>query len=175
MLVDLPAGSYTALVSGVGGEIGAALVELYDVDLLTQQRPTTRLANISTRGITGNDENVVIAGFVISGNTPKKVLVRAVGTELTKYGVSDVLADPLINLVRQDGPEPGAVIASNDDWTTNFSAVSEAQTIIGAFPLDSGSGSSAIVIWLAPGVYTALASSSNEASGVALVEMYELP
>lgn len=174
ILADLPAGRYSTLVSGVDGLIGTTLVEIYDVDSLSGGIPATQLANISTRGVTGIDDNVVIAGFVITGNVPKRVLVRAVGTELTPFGVAGALEDPALDLVRQDGPNAG-LITSNDDWGSDAETVREAAESVFAFPLEDGSTSSAIVIWLAPGQYTALASSADGSTGVALVEMYELP
>jgi hypothetical protein len=174
ILVDLTAGRYSALISGVDAQTGTTLVEIYDVDSLSAGPLTTQLANISTRGVTGTGDNVVIAGFVVTGNVPKRVLVRTVGPELTGFNVAGALADPVLDLVRQDGPNPG-VIASNDDWGSNAAAVIEAGASVFAFPLDAGSTSSAIVIWLAPGQYTALASSGDGTTGVSLIEMYELP
>lgn len=174
ILVDLAAGRYSALISGVDGQTGTTLVEIYDVDSLSTDPLTTQLASISTRGITGIGDNIVIAGFAVTGNVPKRVLVRAVGPELLPFGVTSALADPVLDLVRQDGPNAGLIV-SNDDWGSDAALVSEAGNSVFAFPLTAGSTSSAIVIWLAPGQYTALASSGDGTTGVSLVEMYELP
>jgi hypothetical protein len=174
ILIDLPAGRYSALVSGVDAQSGTTLVEVYDVDSLSGEVLTSQLANISTRAVTGIDDEVVIVGFAVTGNVPKRVLVRAVGTELTAFGVESALADPVLHLVRKDGSGAG-LIAENDDWGSDATIVSETGASVEAFPLDTGSKSSAIVIWLAPGAYTAVASSGDASTGVALVEVYELP
>ena len=171
LLVDLPAGNYTAQVSGANGETGMALVEVYDVD--SGGAIPTNLANISMRGIAGNDADLVIAGFVVTGNAPKQVLIRAVGPELTRFGVGGVAADPMLTIFsRVDGKE--VQIATNNDWGVDAAAVSVAGDHVGAFKLASGSKSSAMVIWLEPGVYTAQASSNIGSSGVAIVEVYEV-
>jgi len=171
LLVDLPAGSYTAQVSGANGETGMALVEVYDVD--SGGSIPTNLANISMRGIAGNDADLVIAGFVVTGNAPKQVLIRAVGPELTRFGIGGVAVDPMLTIFsRVDGTE--VQIATNNDWGVDAAAVSAAGDHVGAFKLASGSRSSAMVIWLEPGVYTAQASSNTGSSGVAIVEVYEV-
>lgn len=174
ILIDLPAGRYSALVSGVNAQSGTTLVEVYDVDSLSGEVLASQLANISTRAVAGIDDEVVIVGFAVTGNVPKRVLVRAVGTELTAFGVSSALGDPVLHLVRKDGSS-ASLIAVNDDWGSDAAIVSETGASVDAFPLDAGSNSSAIVIWLAPGAYTAVASSGDASTGVALVEVYELP
>ncbi|MBE2215019.1 MAG: immunoglobulin domain-containing protein, partial [Opitutaceae bacterium] len=171
LLVDLPAGNYTAQVSGASGETGMALVEVYDVD--SGGALPTNLANISMRGIAGNGDDLVIAGFVVTGNAPKQVLIRAVGPELSRFGLAGVAADPYLTIFsRMDGKE--VQIATNNDWGVDAAAVSVAGDQVGAFKLASGSKSSAMVIWLEPGVYTAQASSNIGSSGVAIVEVYEV-
>jgi hypothetical protein len=169
----LPAGSYTASISGIGGATGPALVEVLDVDKLEEASPTSRLGSISSRGIVEGGNNVVIGGFNIAGDIPKRMLVRAVGPRLEVFGVSGALADPVLTLHDQSTAE---VIATNDTWTDDSTAIIEASASVQAFELADDATSAAMVIWLAPGSYTAVASSADpNTSGVALVEMYELP
>ena len=121
---------------------------------------------------TGDD--VMIGGFIVEGTGPKRVIVRAIGPELTQYGVPNPLADPTLEL--HNGP--GALIASNDNWMT---------TIIGGIItsdqvhdiMDSGHAptdprESAIIATLPPGNYTAIVRGVNNTTGVGLVEVYDL-
>ena len=108
IIADLPAGNYTAIVRGVNNMTGVALVEVYDLS------PDTNsiLGNISTRAFVQTGDDVMIGGFIVAGTGPKRVIVRAIGPELTQYGVPDALANPTLEL--HDGT--GALIASNDNW-----------------------------------------------------------
>ncbi len=174
MVVDLPAGIYTAQVTGVRGLTGAALVEVYDADGVAGAAAIpTQLSNISMRGIAGPGNDLVIAGFVVSGNAPKQVLIRAVGPELAQFNVAGVAEDPVLTIYSRVATG-NVQIAGNNDWGVDAAAVSAAGDRVGAFRLTSGSRSSAVVIWLEPGVYTAHASTNSGRSGVALVEVYEV-
>ncbi|MGH8016707.1 MAG: immunoglobulin domain-containing protein [Opitutaceae bacterium] len=171
VLLSLPAGSYTAHVSGKDGGTGPAIVELYDADESLGAPSTASLSNISMRGLTGQGENLVIAGFVVSGAAPKKLLIRGVGPELAQW-ISGFLPNPVLRLFQDDD-----VIAENNDWDAggNAAAVVEASTTVGAFPMEAGSGSAALVIWLEPGSYTAQLGSNDASTGLAIVEVYEMP
>ena len=127
------------------------------------------LINISTRGVVTPDQPL-IAGFVVQGLTPKRVLVRAGGPALTPLGVSGVLADPRLRVVDNAGVTTG----ENDDWPYDNIVVSAAQQA-GVFAFSPGSKDAAIVLTLNPGAYTALVTGANATSGNALVEVYELP
>ena len=165
LLVSPPPGAYTATVSGGSG---VALVEVYDAG--TGISP--RLTNLSARTVAGTGANALIAGFVIDGTLPKKLLVRAVGPTLGAFGVGGTLADPVLE-VRPLGSEN--IVATNDDWR-GAAALKAAFASVGAFALaDDASRDSAIVIELPPGAYTATVSGKNSTTGVALVEVYELP
>ena len=88
---------------------GVALVEVYDLSPNTD----SILGNISSRSFVQTDDNVMIGGFIVQGSGPTKiVVVRAIGPELTQYGVPNVLVNPTLEL--HDGT--GGLIASNDDW-----------------------------------------------------------
>jgi Tol biopolymer transport system component len=174
LLVTLAPGSYTAQVSGVGGTSGVALVELYDMDALSPFSPQ-RVMNVATRGQVGTGQAQLIAGFVVSGNTAKKVLIRAVGPTLgaAPFSLAGTLADPVLRLVRSDG----LLVRENDNWESGNDAamINDASARIGAFSLNAGSKDAAILINLPPGVYTAQVTGSGTTTGLALVEVYEVP
>ncbi len=120
------------------------------------------------------DANVMIGGFIVQGTQPKKVIVRAIGPELTQYGVPNALANPTLEL--HDGN--GAFIASNDNWQTTIIGgiiTSDQRRDIrnsGYAPNDGSE--SAIIATLPPGNYTAIVRGLNGTTGVALVEVYDL-
>jgi len=169
MLVTLPPGTYTVVVSGADGP-GVSLAEIYDA---TTTVDAERLVNISARGYVGTGDDILIGGFIVSGNAPKRILVRGVGPSLARYGVASTLADPVL-VVRQGD----TVLAQNDDWGTGANTAAElaaAATATSAFALNADSKDSAILLTLAPGSYTAQVSGAAGANGIALVEVYELP
>src|SRR5437868_1500127 len=86
--------------------------EVYDAGMLDLQG-LTRITNISTRGRVVGNSDLLTAGFVVTGNVPKRVLVRAVGPTLATFGVSDVLPDPLLAIIAD-----GRTILANDNWGT---------------------------------------------------------
>lgn len=169
LVTTLPGGDYSATVTGAPGATGSvALVELYDAG----SGPSGgRLVNVSTRGAVGTGANVMIAGFVISGPQPKRVLLRAIGPALAPFGVSGTLADPQLAVFDASGKQ----IAANDDWSVSRSMATTAatQTRVGAFALTEGSPDSALVLTLAPGAYTVQVSGVAAGTGNALVEIYD--
>ena len=113
IIADLPPGNYTAIVRGVNDMTGVGLVEVYDLDNPGTVSPSI-LRNISSRSRVLTGDDVMIGGFIVQGSGPKRVIVRAIGPELTQYGVQNALTDPTLEL--HDGR--GALIASNDNWQT---------------------------------------------------------
>lgn len=168
ILTTLAPGNYTATVSSATTNTGVALVEVYDLSAATAGQ---KLLNISTRAIAGSAENTLIAGVVVSGSAPKRVLIRAIGPGLTPFGVTGVLAQPALTLHQQNGQ----VIAANTNWSTSAdaAAIGPASSSVGAFPL--ANQDSALIVTLAPGNYTAQVAGAGTATGVALIEVYELP
>ena len=160
-------GTYTAVVGGGTATPGAALIELYDADFGTNV--TSRITNLSTRGQIGVGETL-IAGFAVTGDVRKKVLIRAVGPTLAGFGLTGLLADPRVDVIAA-----GAVIANNNDWTESAS-VSQVMTtspVVGAFPLDPNSRDAALVLQLAPGSYTVQVTGSAGSTGTVLLEIYD--
>lgn len=160
ILVTLPPGSYTVVLRDAEGGTGVGLFELFD---LTATR--SKVGNISTRGVVGTGDDVMIAGFIIGGDEPTKVLVRAIGPSLATLGVTGALADPTLEL--HDGQ--GSLIFSNDNWRSDQFNQIKATTIP---PTDNKE--SAIVATLNPGSYTAVVRGISNTTGVALVEVYNL-
>jgi YVTN family beta-propeller protein len=170
IIADLPAGDYTAIVRGVDDTTGVALVEVYDLSTETN----SILGNISTRSFVQTDDDVMIGGFIVQGTQPKKVIVRAIGPELTQYGVPNALSNPTLEL--HNGT--GALIASSDNWITTIiggiitsDQVAEIQNS-GYAPTDWRE--SAIIANLPAGNYTAIVRGVDSMTGVALVEVYDL-
>jgi plastocyanin len=124
-----------------------------------------QLLNISTRMRVQTGDNVLIGGFIITGNDAKKVILRAIGPSLTQFGVVDALADPVLELHGSDG----SMITSNDNWRETQESEIDAT---GLAPTNDAE--SAILMTLAPDAYTAIVSGKDGTSGVGLVEGYDL-
>ena len=170
IIATLQPGAYTAIVSGANNTTGVALVEVYDLS----PSPTSILGNISTRGFVQTVDNVMIGGFIVEGTTSKTVVIRAIGSELTQYGVANALADPTFEL----HDATGALIASNDNWQTTIIGGIITSNQVAAIQ-NSGHAptqptESAIIATLPPGNYTAIVSGVNNTVGIALVEVYDL-
>ncbi len=167
LLVPLATATYTAQVSTTSGT-GVALLEAYDSDSASA---TSRLINISARTQVGTGANVLLVGFVITGSEPKKVLIRAVGPGLAQFGVGGVLADPQLSLYPAGS---STAITTNNDWAGTLE-LSTAFTQVGAFGLSATSKDAALLVTLPAGAYTAEVSGVANTTGVALVEVYEVP
>ncbi len=159
LIETLPAGNYTAVVSGVGDETGVAVVEVYDLEPAS----TSRMGNIATRGKVFQGDNAMIAGFILSGTGTTQVVVRAIGPTLAQFGVVGPLDDTTLDLRDANG----AQIASNDDWRST-----QQQEIILAGLAPNDDREAAILANLGPGAYTAIVRGKNDTIGVALVEAY---
>ena len=163
LIATLPAGNYSAVVSGKNGGTGVALVEVYDLDATSN----SRLANISTRAHVGTGSDVLIGGFITGTKIgATRVAIRALGPSLQQFGIANPLPDPQLALYNTNG----TLLASDDNWQTH-PAQAAAITIYGLAP--SNNLESAIAISLAPGSYTAIVSGKNNQTGVALIEVYD--
>ena len=174
ILTTLTPGSYSAQVTGTAGTTGVVLMESYDSDIGS---PLARYTNLSARNQVGTGANILIVGFNLTGSGSKRLLIRAVGPALAQFGVAGVLSDPQAVVFNAAGTEVGR----NDDWentTANqgqSTLIGQASSSVGAFPLPGASRDSAMVVTLEPGSYTVQVSGVNNGTGVALVEIYELP
>src|SRR3977135_677296 len=92
--------------------LAVAAVRAIDIANAEEIKPFGQLLNVSARLHTGTGDNVLIGGFIINGTAPKKTIVRVIGPTLAAYGVSGVLADPMVEL----HDHTGALIATNDNW-----------------------------------------------------------
>ncbi len=167
---SLASGAYTAQIVDFGVLPRVVLAEIYDATPPTVFSTTTpRLLNVSARSTVGTGGDALIAGFVIAGATARTVLIRGVGPGLNQFGVSNVLFDPKLTLYRGS-----TKLLENDDWDNvgNLSATFDA---VGAFQIPPGSDDSALLVTLPPGSYTAQVTGSNNKTGIALVEVYEVP
>jgi glucose/arabinose dehydrogenase len=165
------AGTYTCTVTNSAGSVESAPASL-SVDA---SAPPPRLIDISTRGLVGTGSNVLIAGFIVGGTTSKTVLIRASGPAIgaAPYNVPGTLPDPQLQLYGQGSPAP--LLATNAGWSGNPQVSAEAAAV-GAFPwTDPSSKDSALLISLPPGAYTAQVSGASGDTGVALVEVYDVP
>ncbi len=173
-LPALASGSYSVQLTGGtgggGGVTGVVLAEIYDATAPGSASPTTpRLTNVSARTHVGTDGDILIAGFVLAGETSRNVLIRAIGPTLGTFGVTSALADPKLELFGRHGK-----ITENDNWG-GTPQLSSTFFSVGAFSLSASSRDAALLISLAPGSYTAQISGVNNTTGVALVEVYEVP
>jgi uncharacterized repeat protein (TIGR01451 family) len=161
--VTLAPGAYTAIVSGNGNTSGVALIEVYDLN----QAALSKLANISTRAFVSTGDDIVIAGFMLGGNSgDDSIVLRGIGPSLTASGVPNALADPRLELRNNNG----ALLVANNDWQDDPAQAAEL-TAAGLAPknqLESG-----IAAALPPGLYTALLAGTNNGTGVGLVEVYD--
>jgi uncharacterized delta-60 repeat protein len=131
-----------------------------------------RLLNISTRMNVGTGDNVMIGGFIVTGNAPKKILLRAIGPSLRDFNLSNVLADPILELHKPDG-----TVVTNDNWKETQQSEIQATKTAPKNDLES-----AMVVTLDPldpavagsGLYTAIVRGKNNGTGVGLVEAYDL-
>ncbi|HWN93747.1 MAG TPA: hypothetical protein VNT99_01830 [Methylomirabilota bacterium] len=164
LVQTLAPGAYTAIVRGTNGT-GIGTVQLYDL----AQTSKSKLANISSRGsVQPGDDKAMIAGFIIGGEggDDSRVVVRALGPSLAAFGIAGVLPDPTLELKNANG----STLISNDDWQQ---AAEEAEiSSRGLAPGDTQE--SALAISLPHGGYTAIVRGKGDASGVAVVEVYNV-
>jgi hypothetical protein len=148
------------VLRGKNNTTGIGLVEVYDLDATAN----SRLANISTRGLVESGNDVLIGGIIASTGLTK-VVVRAIGPTLGNFGITNPLLDPTLELYDNSG----TVIATNDDWETSQKDLIEETTLAPSDPRES-----AIFAPLRAGNYTAVVRGKNGATGIAVVEAYNV-
>jgi hypothetical protein len=171
LLTRLEPGAYTAHVTSDADATGVSLIEVYDGSEHGPNVP--RVINLSTRGVVSTGEDILIVGFVVGGTSPRKVLVRGIGPTLGTYGVEGFLADPVLRV----HDSKGAFLHENDNWNASGDGarIAAAAASVGGFALPETSKDAALLIYLAPGAYTAQMSGAGATSGIGLIEIYELP
>ena len=132
----------------------------------TTPPPAAQLLNISTRGYVQTDDRVLIGGFIVTGAVSKRVLLRGLGPSLTDAGLSDTLADPVLELRDANGN----LIVANDDWRDEHPDEIE-QTDLAP---EHGSEAAIVAELFAPDRYTVILRGSNNGSGIGLIEAYDL-
>jgi len=169
LLENLTPGPYSVQLSGAGSTTGVGLVEVYETDTSVP----SLLGNISTRAQVGTGGNILIAGFVVTGTQPAKVLVRGVGPGLAQFNVTGTLAQPVLTVY----DSTGKMVATDTGWQTaaNPAEITSVGSTVGAFALQSGSADSALVLDLVPGSYTVQVVGANATTGIALAEVYQAP
>ena len=156
-------GRYTVILRGFQNGTGIALVEAYDLEALG----ASEMANISSRGLVGTGDNVLIGGFFTGPNTAAhtKVVVRAIGPSMENQ-VPNTLDNPTLELRDRFG----VLIASNDDWKEGQQAEIQAANLA-----PTKDAESALIKTLTPGPYTAIVRGVNNTTGIGLVEVYHVP
>jgi hypothetical protein len=163
IVATLSPGNYTAVMSGYQRGEGIGLVEAYELDA-----NGTRLINISTRGGVGSSDDAMIGGLIVQGSATKRAIVRALGPSLATGSnpIAGALADPVLEL----HDSSGTLMASNDNWIDSPQHDEiVASTVAPPNPMES-----AIVVTCGAGNYTAIVRGVNNASGMGLVEVYDL-
>jgi hypothetical protein len=161
ILQTLAPGPYTAKVASADNTTGLALVELYDLDSFG----SSKAANISTRGLVQQGDDLLIGGFILGGSETQQIVVRGLGPSLANNGVANPLPDPAMEL----RDSQGTLIGADDNWQD-----AQKQELIDSQLAPSDPKESAIVANLQPGSYTAVISGATSGTGVALVEVYNV-
>jgi subtilisin family serine protease len=163
IIATLPANgkSYTAIVRGVGGGTGTGVVEVYDVD----RSVDSKLANISARGLVQTGDTILIAGTIVVGSTPQKVIVRAIGPSLN---IAGKLADPTLELRDANG----TLVRADDNWRTGGQETEIMQS--GVAPTNDLESALIETLSANNAAYTAIVRGVNDTTGIAVVEVYAL-
>ena len=165
-LATISSGGNSVRISANGGGTGTVIAELYDATPLAGMNAISpRLANVSVLKNLGEGLTV---GFTIDGTGTKRILIRVVGPTLASFGVGGVMADPQLTLFSGQ-----TIVGSNDNWGGTAALTTAIAQV--AFSLPANSRDAALVATLEPGGYTVQASGVGASTGVALVEVYELP
>lgn len=166
LVATLPSGStYTTKVAGLANGTGIALSEIYDLDSLSSP---SKLINISSSAYVGSGSSSLVAGFTITGTSPKTILIRGVGPTLASFQVANTLTNPQLCLYDSSGN----IIESNYGWN-NSPILAAAALQVGAFAFKSGSLDTAMLVTLAPGAYTTQLNGLGGTSGMGMIEIYD--
>jgi photosystem II stability/assembly factor-like uncharacterized protein len=173
ILTTLQPGSYTVhLVNNgsLGGGSRNGLIEVWLAEANPGNGGPDQLSNISTRGLVGEADSIMIAGVTVTGGA-KRVLINGRGPDLSSFGVPNVLPDPTLTLFQGSTP-----IASNNDWMAadNSSEIGAHPNGPAGFPSPSPFTAS-ILTTLQPGSYTVHLVNNGPLGGVSrngLIEVW---
>ena len=131
----------------------------------------SRMVNIASRAEVHGGDSVEIAGFIVTGSVPKKVIIRGLGPSLADppFNLSGSLADPVLELHQTNSSGQDVILFTNNNWKDSQQAQIEATTIPPKKDLES-----AIVRALDPGTYTTVLRGNNNGNGIGLIEVYDL-
>ena len=165
LIATLDPGSYTALMSGVSDTTGIGLLEIYD----TNPDSGSELANISTRGLVGAGNNVMISGFILGQGGSPSIVIHGIGPSLAGLGIPNPLADPTLELRDNNG----TLIDSNDNCGDPH-PIQNGFVSACADSCTPGSLESCMNDLLPPGAYTAILAGKNGGTGIGLLEIFNL-
>ena len=166
VLTNPAAGAYTCVATNSFGSTASTPATV----AVSASPESGRLINLSNRGMVGTGSNILIAGFVVGGPTARTVLIRASGPALAPFLVAGFIPDPSLKLYAG-----ATLLATNQGWGGSPPIV-EAAASAGAFAWGSASSAdAALLLTLPPGSYTAEVAGASGDTGVALVEIYEVP
>ena len=163
IVATLLPGAFTAVLAGENQGTGIGLVEIYDVN----QTADSQLANISTRGFVQTGDDVMIGGFILGGSKTTGIIVRGIGPSLAPFGLTNLLADPTLELRDSNG----ALLISNNDWQDDPISAAQvtAHNLAPQNSLESG-----IFATLPPGAFTAILAGNSNGIGIGLLEIYNV-
>lgn len=169
ILTTLAPGAYTAFASPGAGATGVGLFEVYD---LSAGALGQNLSNLSTRAVAGTGNETLISGLIVGGTLPKRLLVRAAGPALAQFNLAGLLARPQLTLFSGSN-----AVFQNSGWSASSDAadIAAAAARVGAFAFAAGSQDAALLVTLTPGAYTAQVTGVGQTTGLAILEIYELP
>ena len=166
IIANLPPGSYTAVVRGVGNSVGTGVVDAYDLSAASP----AKLVNVATRGLIQPGDKLMIAGFIVQNGSVRAV-VRAIGPSLAAFGITNALPDTTLQL--RDGN--GAIVVENDDWKIRSNGTSQQAELEATGLQPTNDLEAAVVVTLPPGQYTAQVRGKPETTGTGVVQVYFLP
>lgn len=158
--------SGTFVLQVVASDTNGLQTSSRSISIVVDGAAAPQLGNISTRLRVETGENVLIGGFIITGNQPKQLIVRGMGPSLAAAGLTNALVDPELELF--DGA--GSAIRFNNNWQENANT----QQIIASTLAPGNAAEAAILVSLDPGLYTAILRGVNQSTGVGLIELYDL-
>jgi CSLREA domain-containing protein len=166
IIANLPPGSYTAVVRGVGNSVGTGVVDAFDLS----SAASARLVNIATRGLIQPGDQLMIAGFIIQNGSVRAV-ISAIGPSLAAFGITNALADTTLQL----RDIHGTIVVENDDWKIRTNGTSQQAELEATGLQPTNDLEAAVLTTLPPGQYSALVRGKPESTGIGVVQVYFLP